>query len=126
MVRSNGIGYDSNISDRHPANHASPSGLGSSNHPTTSNIDTITSRTPLKSAASFASSRTTAAPLTSIQSRCEGGVGGGGGTDGFSRSRRERPDHFDLELGQIDGEPSDVKNARVRVESAFEQREERV
>jgi hypothetical protein len=127
MVRSNGLGYDSNISDGNPMNHGGAgTGMGTSNHRhgSHSHLDTITSTTPLKSAASFTSSRATNAPLTYIQSRCEGGSGSAG--DGFSRPRRERPDHFDLELGEIDGESVDPKRTRVRVDSAFEQREERV
>lgn len=131
MVRSNNLAYDSNTVDghgRYGSSTAGGTGGSRSRHGITSSArphhqsraDTVTSTTPLKSASSFTSSRGTnsaaAAPLTSIMSRCEGGGG----------ARRERPDHFDLELGEIDGEPVDSKKAHVHVESAFEQREERV
>lgn len=128
MVRSNGLGYDSNMSNGNPMNRGTAGGTGMGSrihHGSQSHVDSITSTTPLKTAVSFTSNRTMAAPLSSIQSRCEAG-GCSTVVDSFSRFRRDRPDHFDLELGEIDSEPIYSEGNRVRVESAFEQREERV
>ncbi|KAH8177797.1 fungal pheromone mating factor STE2 GPCR domain-containing protein [Sarocladium implicatum] len=136
MVRSNHLGYDSNISDSNGMNPGSTSGTGSGTGPHRGHQnryrsvapETATSTTPLKSAASFTSSRTASSPsaqFSSILSRCEAG-GGDQGHHNNHAQRQQRPDHYDLELGEIEGEPMDSKRARVRVESAFEQREERV
>lgn len=138
MVRSNNLGYDSNISDGNQMQPGSKGGgTGTGTGPLSGNQnryrsvppETVTSTTPLKSAASFTSSRTASSPsaqFSSILSRCEGG-GVTSSNEGYNpKQRQQRPDHYDLELGEIEGESLDAKRARVRVESAFEQREERV